>query len=122
MSMPDIIEICIDNVNFGTNVTVIKPVNLYGCNIEDDCFIGPFVEIQKNVSVGSRTKIQSHSFICELVTVLCLSMIYFLLESQHMEIKPNGRQLLFPIMFQLAQTPQYYLSRFAAMLSLVLDR
>ena len=52
MSMPDILEICIDNVNFGTNVTVIKPVNLYGCNIEDDCFIGPFVEIQKNVSVG----------------------------------------------------------------------
>ncbi len=69
MAVANIIEICINNVNFGTNVTVIKPVNLYGCNIEDDCFIGPFVEIQKNVTIGQRTKIQSHSFICELVTI-----------------------------------------------------
>jgi len=69
MDLPNIKEICIKNVDFGNNVTVVKPVNLYGCNIGDDCFIGPFVEIQKNVIIGARTKIQSHSFICELVSI-----------------------------------------------------
>jgi acetyltransferase-like isoleucine patch superfamily enzyme len=44
-------------------------VNLYNCIIHENCFIGPFVEIQKNVSVGENTKIQSHSFICELVDI-----------------------------------------------------
>lgn len=62
-------QIGIKNVNFGTNITIIEPVNLYGCSIGNDCFIGPFVEIQKNVSIGVKTKIQSHSFICELVTI-----------------------------------------------------
>jgi acetyltransferase-like isoleucine patch superfamily enzyme len=47
----------------------VEPVNLYGCNIGEECFIGPFVEIQRNVSIGKRTRVQSHSFICELVTV-----------------------------------------------------
>jgi len=59
----------ITDVDFGKDVTVIDPVNLYGCRIEDDVFIGPFVEIQKDVVVGNRTKIQSHTFICELVTI-----------------------------------------------------
>jgi acetyltransferase-like isoleucine patch superfamily enzyme len=56
-------------VQWGENVKVIHPVNLYGCQIGDDSFIGPFVEIQKQVSIGKRCKIQSHSFICELVTI-----------------------------------------------------
>jgi acetyltransferase-like isoleucine patch superfamily enzyme len=43
--------------------------NLYGCRIGDDTKIGPFVEIQKNASIGRRCKIQSHSFICEGVTI-----------------------------------------------------
>ena len=59
----------IESVSFGHNVKVIKPTNLYGCQIGDNCFIGPFVEIQKKASVGARTRIQSHSFICELVTI-----------------------------------------------------
>ncbi|MCB0710024.1 MAG: N-acetyltransferase [Chitinophagaceae bacterium] len=58
-----------DDVLFGKNVKIVEPVNLYGCNIGDDCFIGPFTEIQKNVTIGHRCKIQSHSFICELVTI-----------------------------------------------------
>ena len=62
-------SIDIKKVNFGKDVTVIEPVNLYGCRIEDDVFIGPFVEIQKGVVVGKKTKIQSHTFICELVTI-----------------------------------------------------
>jgi acetyltransferase-like isoleucine patch superfamily enzyme len=55
--------------DFGTGVTVVQPVNLYGCRIGDGCFVGPFVEIQKGVVIGARTKIQSHAFICELVEV-----------------------------------------------------
>jgi len=62
-------EIGVVDVKFGANVTVVKPVNLYGCEIGDDCFIGPFVEIQSNVKIGARTRIQSHSFICELVSI-----------------------------------------------------
>ena len=62
-------NIGIVDVEFGDNVTVIEPVNLYGCEIGDDCFIGPFVEIQSNVKIGARTRIQSHSFICELVSI-----------------------------------------------------
>lgn len=57
------------DVNFGKNVTVVQPVNLYGCTIGDDVFVGPFVEIQKSVTIGARTRVQSHSFICELVTI-----------------------------------------------------
>ena len=49
--------------------SIIEPVNLYGCNIGRNCFVGPFVEIQKNSVIGDNTKIQSHSFICELVTI-----------------------------------------------------
>ena len=58
-----------DDVVFGKDVRVIKPVNLYGCKIGDNCFIGPFTEIQKDVTIGNRTKVQSHTFICELVTI-----------------------------------------------------
>ncbi len=56
-------------VKFGKNVKIIDPVNIYKCEIEDEVFIGPFVEIQANVKIGKKTKIQSHSFICELVTI-----------------------------------------------------
>lgn len=59
----------IRDVQFGENVTVVGPVNLYECRIADNSFIGPFVEIQKGVEIGSNSKIQSHSFICELVTI-----------------------------------------------------
>ena len=54
---------------FGEGVTVIEPVNIYGCEIGDKTFIGPFVEIQKNVKIGQSTRVQSHTFICELVTI-----------------------------------------------------
>lgn len=62
-------EVAIRNVVFGERVKVIMPSNLYGCTIGDDTFVGPFVEIQKDVEIGKRCKIQSHSFICELVTI-----------------------------------------------------
>jgi acetyltransferase-like isoleucine patch superfamily enzyme len=59
----------IKNVQFGDDVKVIEPVNLYGCSIGSHTFVGPFVEIQKDVTIGDHCKIQSHSFICELVTI-----------------------------------------------------
>jgi len=69
MNRPKLMQSQIRNVDFGTNVTIVEPVNLYECKIGDDCFIGPFVEIQRDVIIGNRCKIQSHSFICELVTI-----------------------------------------------------
>ena len=58
-----------DDVIFGTGVRVVTPVNLYGCRIGNDSFVGPFTEITKGVVIGERTKVQSHSFICEMVTI-----------------------------------------------------
>lgn len=58
-----------NDVVFGKNVKVVLPANLYGCTIGDDCFIGPFTEIQKEVIIGNKTKVQSHAFICELVSI-----------------------------------------------------
>lgn len=69
MGSPAIRQCAIKNVQFGERVTVIEPVNLYGCTIGDDVFIGPFVEIQKSATVGSRCRIQSHSFVCEMVEI-----------------------------------------------------
>ena len=63
------LSVSIHSVNFGKNVRVVEPTNIYGCSLGDDVFIGPFVEIQKDVTIGARTKVQSHSFICELVSV-----------------------------------------------------
>ena len=69
MNQPEIRRAQIRDVFFGKGVVVMEPVNLYECEIAEDCFIGPFVEIQKGVKVGARTRIQSHSFICEMVTI-----------------------------------------------------
>ena len=57
------------DVKLGKNVQLNDFINLYGCTIGDGTKIGPFVEIQKNASVGRNCKIQSHTFICEGVTI-----------------------------------------------------
>lgn len=67
--MPNLLQSGIKNVKFGEGCTVIEPVNLYGCEIGEGTFIGPFVEIQKDVRIGARCKVQSHAFICELVEI-----------------------------------------------------
>lgn len=69
MAKPEIRSAGIDGVAFGRDVTIVSPVNLYGCTIGDDSFIGPFVEVQKAVTIGKRCRVQSHSLICELVTI-----------------------------------------------------
>ena len=69
MNDPIILNSNIVDCDFGKNTKVVQPCNLYGASIDENCFIGPFVEIQKNVTIGSNSKIQSHSFICELVEI-----------------------------------------------------
>jgi acetyltransferase-like isoleucine patch superfamily enzyme len=62
-------KVGIVDVRFGEDVKVIEPVNLYGCAIGDGTFVGPFVEIQRGAVIGARCRVQSHSFVCELVTI-----------------------------------------------------
>lgn len=61
----------IKNVKLGKNISIPYPelVNLYGCEISDNCLIGPFVEIQNDVKIGAKSRIQSHSFICSKVRI-----------------------------------------------------
>jgi acetyltransferase-like isoleucine patch superfamily enzyme len=66
---PKVLQSGIVNVSFGERIKIVQPVNLYGCKLGDDCFVGPFVEIQNDVVIGPRTRVQSHAFICELVTI-----------------------------------------------------
>jgi acetyltransferase-like isoleucine patch superfamily enzyme len=53
----------------GRNVRIFNCdlVNLFGCEIGDDSFIGPFVEITRGVVVGKHCVIESHSFLCDSV-------------------------------------------------------
>ena len=57
------------DVSCGERVRIIEPSNVYECTLGDDCFVGPFVEIQKGVKIGARTRVQSHTFICEMVEI-----------------------------------------------------
>jgi acetyltransferase-like isoleucine patch superfamily enzyme len=59
----------IENVEFGDNVVVYSFANLYGCTIGDNSRIGTYVEIQRGAVVGANCKIQSHTFICDGVTI-----------------------------------------------------
>lgn len=59
----------IDDVTFGAGATVAPFANLYGCSVGDDTRIGPFVEVQRGATIGARCKIQSHTFICEGVSI-----------------------------------------------------
>lgn len=69
MSTPEVRRSGIVEISCGARVVIIEPCNLYGCFLDDDVFVGPFVEIQKGVTIGARTRIQSHAFVCELVTI-----------------------------------------------------
>jgi len=59
------------DVSLGRNVRIFAPelVNIFGCEIGDDTFIGPFVEITRGVRIGKNCKIESHSFICDSVVI-----------------------------------------------------
>lgn len=59
----------IKDSSIGKNVKIMPFVNLYECEVGDDSFIGPFVEIQKGVKIGKNVRVQSHSFLCTGVIV-----------------------------------------------------
>lgn len=69
MSTPNIVSASIRDVQCGEGVKIVEPANVYECTLGDQCFVGPFVEIQRGVQIGARTRVQSHAFICELVTI-----------------------------------------------------
>jgi acetyltransferase-like isoleucine patch superfamily enzyme len=66
---PTLWQASIRDVQFGSEVICVEPCNLYGCSIGDNSFVGPFVEIQQGAIIGKRCRVQSHSFICEKVTI-----------------------------------------------------
>lgn len=69
MAAPTLHKAEIRDVTCGDGVRIVEPANVYECTLHDGCFVGPFVEIQRGVVIGARTKIQSHAFVCELVSV-----------------------------------------------------
>ncbi|SQC16234.1 UDP-3-O-(3-hydroxymyristoyl)-glucosamine N-acyltransferase [Klebsiella pneumoniae] len=68
-TMPELRDTGVRNVVCGENVVIYQPANLYDCQLGDNVFVGPFVEIQGNTRIGANSKIQSHTFICEYVTI-----------------------------------------------------
>ncbi|MEO7157245.1 MAG: acyltransferase [Vicinamibacterales bacterium] len=69
MAAPTLLRSGVRDVVCGAGVTIVEPVNIYECALGEGCFVGPFVEIQRGVRVGARTRVQSHAFVCELVSI-----------------------------------------------------
>lgn len=69
MAPPSLKKIGVIDVSCGEGVSIVDSANVYGCTLGDGVFVGPFVEIQRGVSIGARTRVQSHAFVCELVTI-----------------------------------------------------
>ncbi|MBX3622316.1 MAG: N-acetyltransferase [Rhizobacter sp.] len=69
MAQPTLFRSQVRDVVCGDEVKIVEPANVYECTLHDGCFVGPFVEIQRGVEIGARTRVQSHAFICELVTI-----------------------------------------------------
>lgn len=82
------------DVRVGENVEIFDFVNLYGCEIGSDTRIGTFVEVQKNARIGRRCKIQSHTFICEGVTieddVMVAHGVMFINDPEPAAVNDNG--------------------------------
>ena len=60
-----------DDVKLGKDVRIFNRdlVNIFGCEIGDNTFIGPFVEITRGVVIGKNCNIASHSYICDSVFI-----------------------------------------------------
>lgn len=69
MGEPHLLKVSVRDVRSGIGVKIVEPSNVYDCELGDGVFIGPFVEIQRGVTIGARTRVQSHTFVCELVTI-----------------------------------------------------
>ncbi|MDO9171994.1 MAG: acyltransferase [bacterium] len=69
MSYPVNDKQIIRNCKIGEGTKIWNFVNMYECEVGRDSMIGTFVELQNGVKVGDRTRVQSHTFVCELVTI-----------------------------------------------------
>jgi acetyltransferase-like isoleucine patch superfamily enzyme len=69
MAQPELLQASVRDVTCGEGVKIVQPANVYGCTLGDGSFVGPFVEIQRGAVIGARTRVQSHAFVCELVTI-----------------------------------------------------
>ena len=92
--MKEGINVIAPDVMLGKDVQIHNFVNLYGCEIGDETKIGTFVEVQKNVRIGKRCKIQSHTFICEGVTiedeVMVSHGVMFINDRDPWAVNPDG--------------------------------
>ena len=92
--MQNNINVIAPDVKLGRDVKIYNFVNLYGCKIGDETRIGAFVEIQKNVIIGKRCKIQSHTFICEGVViedeVIVAHGVMFINDKDPGAVNPDG--------------------------------
>ena len=59
----------IRDCKIGEGTKVWNFVNMYGCTVGKDAMIGTFVEVQEGVTIGDRTRVQSHTFICDMITI-----------------------------------------------------
>jgi len=66
----------INDCKIGEGSKIWAFANLYGCEIGKDCMIGSHVEIQNKVKIGDKVRVQSHSFICSLVTIEDYALIF----------------------------------------------
>lgn len=92
--MKNSLNVIAPDVILGRNVKIYNFVNLYGCEIGDETSIGTFVEIQKNARIGKRCKIQSHTFVCEGVTiedeVMVAHGVMFINDRDPYAVNPDG--------------------------------
>ncbi len=95
--LPRLLKTGLVDVTYGEGVTIVEPANCYGCTLGEKVFVGPFVEIQRDVTIGARTRVQSHAFICSLVTIgedcfIAHGVMFIndLFENGHPAGKPEG--------------------------------
>lgn len=69
MASPEILTAGVVDVECAEGVKIVMPANVYGCRLGQGVFVGPFVEIQRGAEIGARTRVQSHAFVCELVSI-----------------------------------------------------
>jgi len=121
MTKPEVRQSGIVDVTFGQDVTIVQPVNLYGCAIGDGSFIGPFVEIQKGATVGSVAEFNptlSFVSLSRLATIAlspmepCLSTTFSRMAVRRLSER-LGKQLALVTMLVSARMPLSCLFPFA---------
>lgn len=55
--------------SIGKGTSIWSHVNLYGCEIGEDCKVGSYVEVGRDVRIGDRCKIEAFAFIPTGVTI-----------------------------------------------------